>query len=133
MIDYRALGMSTTYLDRDDHNSTKEPDLFYFSYIKRGTEEADRIVTFCVDATFNSTVSQETLQQADFCFLGKGAAEWSEVRKWSGAYLRALERAADTRSGGSNRRLLGWWGGGSHKHVDRSAEGKHIGRDIGTR
>ena len=131
------FGFSTTFLDSDTHNVTREPDMFYFSYIKRNETVENRLVSICIDATFHNEATADyepkrrsLHEPASHCFLGKGDAEWVEVRKWSGAFLQAVESAsAKTQGKGGNRQLLGFWHrSGHHTH---SAAGERRGRQIG--
>ena len=91
------MGMSMAFLD-SAHNQTRRPDFFYFSYQKKGTKLEDRIVTFCLDATFRNDVNEDGKDDDDGkdqeriqCFNGKGEEEWKEVEKWTETYLYASD------------------------------------------
>mmetsp|Transcript_6452 Transcript_6452/g.10045 ORF Transcript_6452/g.10045 Transcript_6452/m.10045 type:complete len:367 (-) Transcript_6452:399-1499(-) len=116
------------------HNSTILPDLFYFSFLKQGTKNDDRVVSFCSTASKGGKGT---------CFLGKGQQQWdTAVEPWAKAYLDALR--AEQKSAG--RRLLniggdigGWagdkagsWAGGKVGGTIGETVGEDVGAAVGS-
>lgn len=112
------IGLSMTSFDKDEHNQTLYPDLFYFSFHKKGTSMKKRTLSFCSTAIDKPTTAT--------CFLGHGQQEWDEhVQKWSNFYYESM--LAEGKHYHHERRM---WAGAVGGYVGGKAGG-YAGGKIG--